>query len=239
MGLETDVANQNFAGAANPDSFLHKEFYWHEPLDRNKTDEASEKEGRLVRIKGPKTIYIRIMKPGDANSILETPAREDHKRRFPMEWLNFQMVEGLIPNTAAEAGWKVENWEEMTPDEIHKLKYNRFFTVEQIANASDGQIQGLGMGGDGLRNRAKEALAKKNAVAKVNENAEIEQLKKQVADLMALVQPKAQQVAQAGNEEPEAPSLNAPSSPAAPKSKYVMTPEHKAKLKAAREAKKK
>ena len=42
MGLETDVANTAFAGAADPDQFLHKEFYWHEPFDRNKTEEASE-----------------------------------------------------------------------------------------------------------------------------------------------------------------------------------------------------
>ncbi len=167
MGFESDVANPQFAGAADPEQFLFKQFYWHEPIDRNKSDEASEKEGRPIKIKGPKTIYIRVMKPGDQTSILETPMMEDHKRMFPREWLNFQMQEGLIPNTAAEAGWKVEHWDELTPDEIHKLKFNRFYTVEQIANASDGAIQGFGMGGEALRKRAQDALFKKNAHLKV------------------------------------------------------------------------
>ena len=221
MGLESDVANANFAGAANPDSFLHAEFYWHEPLDRNKTEEASEKEGKLVRVKGPKTVYIRIMKPGDQTSILETPAREDHKRRFPEKWLYFQMTEGLIENTANQAGWKVENWDELTPDEIHKLKFNRFYTVEQIANASDGQVQGLGMGGLALRQRAQTALNAKNSAAGKEKDAELAELKKTVEELKALLTTK-------------------PAEPQPPvKPKYVMTPEHKEKMRLAREAKKK
>ena len=238
MGLETDVANPNFSGATNPDSFLHAEFYWHEPWDRNKTEEASEKAGKFVRVKSEKQVYIRIMKPGDQTSILETPVREDHKRRFPEKWLYFQMSEGLIEDTKNQSGWKVEGWEELTPDEIHKLKYHRFYTVEQIANASDSQIQGYGMGGLAMRKKAQDALAAKQAAAKVVENSEIEELKKTVAELKAMLQPKAQQVAEpASNETPPSPTLVSPAAPT--KGKYVMTAEHKAKLKAAREAKKK
>lgn len=235
MGLETDVANTAFAGATNPDSFLHAEFYWHEGIDRNKSDEASLEAGKIVRIKAPKEIYIRIMKPGDQTSILETKVREDHKRRFPEKWLYFQMSEGLIENTANQAGWKVENWEELTPDEIHKLKYHRFYTVEQIANASDGQIQGYGMGGLAMRKKAQDALQAKAQVAKAAENREIEELKKTVAELKALLQPPAPQVATAGNEVPEAPVPPAPASPAAPKKWRDM---NAAERKAYKEAKK-
>ena len=238
MGLESDLANRNFQGATDPDQFLFKEFYWYEPIDRNKSDEASEKEGRPVKIKGQRQVYIRIMKPGDQTSILETPAREDHKRRFPNEWLNFQRDNGMIADTANQAGWRVENWDELTPDEIHKLKFHRFYTVEQIANASDGAIQGLGMGGLALRQKAQTALNEKSGVAKAEEKKEIEELKAQVAKLTELLTKAPQVATPASNEAPPAPTL-APASPAAPRKKYVMTEEHKAKLRAAREAKKK
>ena len=238
MGLETDVANRNFAGAANPDSFLHAEFYWHEPLDRNKSDIESEKAGRPVPVKGPRQVYIRIMKPGDQTSILETPVREDHKRRFPEKWLYFQMSEGLIEDTKNQPGWKIENWDELTPDDIHRLKFHRFYTVEQVANASDGAIQGYGMGGLALRKKAQDAIQAKNSLAKEAENKELEDLKAQVAKLTALLTTAPQVATPASNEAPPAPTP-APASPAEPKKKYVMTAEHKAKLKAAREAKKK
>ena len=35
--------------------------------------------------------FIRIMAPGDKTNIIEQPVREDHKERFPRQWLYFQM----------------------------------------------------------------------------------------------------------------------------------------------------
>jgi len=35
--------------------------------------------------------FIRINIPGDKTSVVEQPVREDHKRRFPRQWLYFQM----------------------------------------------------------------------------------------------------------------------------------------------------
>src|SRR3990167_10688072 len=141
MGFETDLANRNFVGATNPDSLLHSEFYWYEPLDQNKSDEESVKQGRPIRINGPKQIYVRIMAPGDQTSIIETPVREDHKRRFPEKWLYFQIQEGLIDGGANQPGWKIEEkmdgmWE-LSEEEVHQLKFLRFYTVEQIAGAND------------------------------------------------------------------------------------------------------
>ena len=111
LGLESDVGNPNFTGAVNPDSLLHVEFYWHTPLDRNKTDEHFEATGKLQRIYGTKRPYVRIQKPGDPRSILEVEVREDHKRRFPEKWLYFQIQEGMIDAGQNQPGWKVEEWE--------------------------------------------------------------------------------------------------------------------------------
>jgi len=181
--LASDLNNTEFTGSvSNPDKLLHVEFYMFEPLDQQKSREQGrrvyqtkhihdgpEKEdprtglkyqpvkdtGERVRIP-----YIRIMKPGDNTSILELPVREDHQRRWPEEWLYFASNEGLIDNGSQVPGWKIEEWTYLNGDmeSIRNLKYLRFHTVEQIAGASDGQIQKLGIGGMGLREAAKKSL---------------------------------------------------------------------------------
>lgn len=176
MGFETDVSNQNFVGAGDPNKMLFVQFYWHEPEDMNKSMEL----GKLVR--GPKMPYIRIQKPGDKTSIVETPVRDDHKARFPEEWLRWQMQEGLIDGTAGDIpGWKIEEWNQVNPDQVRELKYLRFYVVEQIAGATDDQVQRMGMGGLGLREQARQALrARMGAEVKEElqkKDAEIAQLK--------------------------------------------------------------
>lgn len=160
--LASDLNNPEFVGAQNPDSFLHVEFYMHEPVDKWASEAESLKAGRRVTVKkpgGPRP-FIRIGNPGDRNSIPEIEVREDHKRRFPEKWLYFQMNEGLIEPGGGVIGWKLQDWPELKDqtDLIRDLNYKRFFTVEQLANASDAQIQGIGIGGLGFREKAKAAL---------------------------------------------------------------------------------
>ena len=151
--LASDVNNPEFMGAIpNPAAALHVQFYMHEPILKYQ----SEKEGKEIR--GPKVPYIRMMKPGDQYSIIETAVRDDHKRRFANLWLNFQMKEGMIEGNADLPGWKIEDWPALKEDQLHEMKYMRFHTVEQLAGASDAQIQRLGMGGIGIREQARAAL---------------------------------------------------------------------------------
>jgi hypothetical protein len=58
----------------------------------------------------------------------------------------------------------------------------KFVTVEQLALASDAQLQRIGMGGVGLRERAKMYLNRKN---RVEATAELEDTKRQLAELQA------------------------------------------------------
>jgi hypothetical protein len=58
----------------------------------------------------------------------------------------------------------------------------KFVTVEQLALASDGQLQRVGMGGVGLRERARQYLNRKN---RSDASAELEDTKKQLAALQA------------------------------------------------------
>jgi len=141
--LASDMDNPQFTGAANPNDLLHVEFYMYSSLDANKSAE----QGKEVRL--PSIPYVRIVRPGDNTSVIETPVRDDHKARFPDKWLAFQMKEGMIEGPQNIPGWKIEEWPVLKgkDTQIHELRHLRFQTVEQLAGASDAQIQRLGLGG--------------------------------------------------------------------------------------------
>ncbi len=88
--LASDLNNPQFANPINPDEVLHVEFYWHEPIMQRQSIEQQKV------IKGKKMPYVRIMRPGDQTSIIETAVRDDIKARFPQKWLAWQMKEGMI-----------------------------------------------------------------------------------------------------------------------------------------------
>lgn len=197
--LATDMNNQEFTGAVNnPDALLHVEFYMHKPLDKWATEAKSGEKGTLVRVYGAEQPFVRIMRPGDQTSIIETPVREEHKQRWPEQWLYFQMREGMIDSDKEVPGWKIEEWPFLMeqPDMLREFKFNRYATVEQVAGASDAQVQKMGLGGVGFRERARADLRKRLSAdlneaiaAKDKEVAEMkEMLKAQQAQIAALTE---------------------------------------------------
>ena len=189
--LASDLNNPQFVNPMNPDEVLHVEFYWHEPIMQRQSIEQQKV------VKGKKMPYVRIMRPGDQTSIIETPVRDDIKARFPQKWLSWQMREGLIAGSGEDApGWKIDDWPVLTADQKHELKYLRFYTVEQLAGASDIQLQRLGIGGVGLREQAKAAIKKRyreeyEAELKARDQ-ENKDLKERLLRLEALVTQKAE-----------------------------------------------
>jgi hypothetical protein len=160
MMLASDLNNPEFIGATNPDALMHVEFYFHEPIDKWGSEIASQKAGKRVTVKLEKQIFVRIMRPGDKDSILEVPLREDHKARWPEKWMYFQIAEGIIDGGADIPGWKIEEWPYLDDKQelLRELKFNRYYTVEQLAGAQDSQVQKLGIGGLGLREEARAAM---------------------------------------------------------------------------------
>jgi hypothetical protein len=153
---------------SNADSQLHVEFFVSEDKD----------------YKG--IPFVRIIVPGDKTNIVEQPVREDHKERFPRQWLYFQMKneEGGI------VGTPIEEWHKAEPDNINRgqieeLQILKFQSVEQIATASDAQLQRFGMGGTGLRERARMFLSRKN---RSESQVELDETKKQLAELQEQMQ---------------------------------------------------
>lgn len=151
----------------NADAQLHVEFY--------------------VRDDGPNkgNPYVRIQAPGDKTNVIDQPLREDHKARFPRQWLYFQMQQS--EGAAAQIGTPLSQWQKDFPDEVNRdqiaeLSIMKFLTVEQLALASDAQMQRVGMGGLGLREKARQYLNRKN---RMDSSSELEQTKAQLAQLQA------------------------------------------------------
>lgn len=153
---------------SNADSQLHVEFFV-----------SDDKDYKGIP-------FVRIIVPGDKTNIVEQPVREDHKERFPRQWLYFQMKnqEGGI------VGTPIEEWHKAEPDNINRgqieeLQILKFQSVEQIATASDAQLQRFGMGGTGLRERARMFLSRKN---RSDSQVELDETKKQLAALQEQMQ---------------------------------------------------
>lgn len=159
MPLDSDINNA--------DAQLYVEFY---------TRDSGPNEGKT---------YVRIQAPGDKTNILEQPLRDDHKERFPRQWLHYQIQQN--EGAASQIGTPLSQWHKDTPEDINRdqiaeLNILKFVTVEQLALASDAQLQRIGMGGVGLRERARQYLNRKN---RSEANAELDETKKQLAELQA------------------------------------------------------
>ena len=157
----------------NADNGLHVEFYMHQ-VSKDKEE-----------------VYVRIQNPGDKLNIIERPVEEEEKRRFPRQWLYFQMKNG----EGQVLGTPLADWHKDCPDELNKgrleeLQILKFQSVEQLATASDSQLQRVGMGSTGLREKARLYLTNKNKSESTKElektRAELDELKAQMAELLAM-----------------------------------------------------
>ncbi len=172
----------------NPDARLAVKFYQKEV----KHEFNSQQEGRPIFYMAD---FIRIEVPGDRNTIIDTFVNEGHKQRFPIQWAQYQ-------NTKAEGGSNdvqgtlLRDWPIITSAQAQEFKHFKFYTVEQIAAASDDQIQKIGMLAGmspySLRDKAKAYLSNAKDSALVQSQAdelrkrdtEIEALKNQMSELM-------------------------------------------------------
>lgn len=159
MALDSDIQNA--------DSQLYVEFYLRDDAQyRGQT-------------------FVRIQAPGDKTNVVDQPLREDHKARFPRQYLHFQIQQN--EGAASAIGTPLTDWYKAAPEDINRdtiaeLNILKFVTVEQLALASDSQLQRIGMGGVGLREKARLYLNRKN---RQESSAELEETKAQLAALQA------------------------------------------------------
>lgn len=160
----------------NADNGLHVEFYHYQ--ENNKPDIQ----------------FVRIQNPGDKLNIIERPVEEEDKRRFPRQWLYFQMKnsEGQVLGTPL-SDWHKDAPTELNKGQLEELQILKFQSVEQLATASDSQLQKVGMGSTGLREKARLYLTNKNKSEATKElektRSELDELKAQMAELLAAKKP--------------------------------------------------
>lgn len=160
--IASDVNNRDFTNASDPDARLFVKFY-SKPVQN---EFRTLQEGRPIF---EDVTFIQIQIPGDNTFNVDVPAREDHKHRFPMHWQRFQNAHG---DNNQIIGTPLAQWPLLTPAIVEELKYQKYVTVEQIATASDQQINNLGMSGGmspyALRDRAKKFLEVARGEAELN-----------------------------------------------------------------------
>jgi hypothetical protein len=159
------------------DQGVNVEFY----TDSVPSDYQSVAAGHPVFVEKP---FVRIMIPGSQNTIIEVPVDDTHKRRFPLQWRKFEAGE----KNGEMSGWKLEAWPAINSAQVKTLKYMNVFTVEQLAEISDGAAQTIGMGAMELKARAKAAVAAAKGNAAVEAQAvENKQLRDEMENLKLIV----------------------------------------------------
>jgi len=181
--LASDDNNPAFMNPINPDDLMQVEFFDYAAEDTWKTQEKND--GTIYR--KAECPFVRINKPGDVLNIIERPADGRDIKRFPRQWMYYQMQTGQIADGMNVPGFQIESWDELDHATKHKLRFLRFVTVEQLAGATDSQLQAIGMGADGLRIRARKALQARNRVeidsAVAERDAKIAAQGEQIAEL--------------------------------------------------------
>lgn len=152
--LASDLINPAFVGAKDPDSMLAVEFYY--GIVKNMRGQpVLEKDGTPRKIP-----YVRISIPGNDTFMVDVPVREEHKRRFSRQWQYWQIQENQ-GDASGVPGWSIDEWPELNDEQRRELKFLRFSVVEQVAGASDMQVQRMGLNGQALRSAARVALKKR------------------------------------------------------------------------------
>lgn len=87
--------------------------------------------------------FVHICVAGDTLTEIDTFALNNHKQRFPIQWANYMNRQGA--NDEEVVGTPVAEWPLVSKSQAEELRAIKFHTVESIANASDQQLQRMGM----------------------------------------------------------------------------------------------
>jgi hypothetical protein len=93
--------------------------------------------------------FVKIVVPGDKQTVLCQPATDQHKQRFPKAYAAFKNRESKVVE-----GFPIEQWPQVTRATAMTLKAIHIHTVESLAEVSDSNLGNLGQQGRDLRVKA-------------------------------------------------------------------------------------
>jgi hypothetical protein len=128
--------------------------------------------------------FVHICVAGDTLTEIDTYALASHKTRFPIQWANYQ--NRLGSDDQEVVGTPVGEWPLVSKSQAEELRAMKFHTVESIANASDQQLQRMGMAAGmspyAFRDKAKSFLNLASSSAETDKRQqEINELKEELA----------------------------------------------------------
>jgi ribosomal protein L10 len=169
QAFQQPVSLTEFAPMEPGDEKLFVQFY----LGSIRNEEKSTEAGHPVFDAVP---FVKIMVPGDKNTVIDTTVDERHKRRFAKMWHQFQ--QGQSPE--GMSGMPLKDWPAVTRAVVEELNHLNIFTVEQLASVADVYV-GKIMGIHELRRKAQVYLeqAKDSALA-LKMSEENQQLRNQL-----------------------------------------------------------
>lgn len=185
--LASDMNNTEFTGATNPDSLLHVVFY-----SKPVYQEFASKEAGSPIFKDMDC--VRIHTPGNQLNVIDRIAVDEDKKRFPLHWARYEQIRG---DSEVVVGTPVGEWPLLSRAQAEILRGMKFFSVEQIAGASDEAMSRIGMNvgfsAADLQNKARAFLrvakdanaAEKQDAELKKRDAEIAEMKEQIAKLTA------------------------------------------------------
>lgn len=97
--------------------------------------------------------FITIQHPGDNLNKIERPATEQDKIEFARQWQAFEQGREPIPDGTLLSILLPNN-----PEVVETLRYQKIYTIQQLAALNDTQLQSIGMGGFKLRQDAQTYL---------------------------------------------------------------------------------
>ncbi len=150
----TDLAMQGTNARYAGDNRLLVQFHVLPMID----DVRSAEEGRPIY---KDVDHVRIMQPGNKESIVDRPVTEMDIARFRQQYDNWKSgQEELVEGTPLEA------WPEITRAQVEEMRYFNVRTVEQLADMADAHAQKF-MGINEMRRKARlyRDRAAKNAVS--------------------------------------------------------------------------
>jgi hypothetical protein len=186
-----DIPPGSIPGMPMPDGRMHQPEEPMAPGDERlfvqfymgavKDDEASAAAGHPVFRSTP---FVKIMVPGDKNTVIDTFADEQYQRRFSKLWNAF------TANEKQElVGFPIKEWPAITRAQAEELMYLNIRTVEQLASLADVYGSRI-MGFNDLKRKAEaflanakdaafaEKLSTENSALKAMIDAQAEEIKK-------------------------------------------------------------
>jgi hypothetical protein len=153
------------------DEQLYVQFYLGSAKNEEKTTEA----GHPVFDAVP---FVKILVPGDKNTVVDTRVDATHKRRFSAAWRHFEQNE-----TQTVQGMPIKEWPAITRAQADELFYLNIVTVEQLAGLADVYGSRI-MGFNDLKRKAQTYLdASKDSALAEKLSAENVVLRQQVSGL--------------------------------------------------------